>query len=230
MKNVWLSIVLCALALPFGARAQTDPALETDLAKFSYALGLQIARNLTQQGLDRVDADALALAVGDVLAGKPPRIAPEAMQAAAAAIREKVVAERNVEAERNRSAGEAFLAKNREAEGVRVLDSGVQYREIQAGAGDQPGADDTVVVHYRGKLLDGTEFDSSFGRGEPTEFKVGQVIQGWQDALRQMRPGAEWEVWIPSDLAYGARGAGGKIGPHSTLHFSIQLIEVKAGT
>jgi FKBP-type peptidyl-prolyl cis-trans isomerase FklB len=108
-----------------------------------------------------------------------------------------------------------------------VLDSGLQYRVVEPGTGESPAETDTVVVHYRGRLLDGTEFDSSYGRGEPAEFGVGQVIPGWQQALQLMPVGSKWEVWIPASLAYGTEGTGG-IGPNETLHFDIELIEIKS--
>ncbi len=218
-----LALAVCSAA----AVAQTDTRLESVLQRYSYGLGLQVGQSLRQQGLDEIDAAALALAIGDVLAGAQPRVTQDEMRAAVAEYREQLTARRTADGERNRAAGAKFLAGNRDREGVVALDSGVQYRVVETGSGSQPVGSSTVIVHYRGKLLDGTEFDSSFRRGEPTELGVGQVIPGWQEALKLMREGDRWEVWIPGDQAYGPRGAGQSIGPHETLHFEIELIEVK---
>ena len=122
--------------------------------------------------------------------------------------------------------GEAFLAENAKADGIQVTDSGLQYREIEPGSGDSPKLSDTVRCHYAGTLIDGTEFDSSYSRGMPAEFPVSGVISGWTEALQMMKPGAKWEVFLPSDIAYGPRGAGGAIGPNETLIFTIELLAV----
>ncbi|MEM6329814.1 MAG: FKBP-type peptidyl-prolyl cis-trans isomerase [Planctomycetota bacterium] len=122
--------------------------------------------------------------------------------------------------------GEAFLAENAKADGVQVTDSGLQYREIEPGSGEPPKLSDTVRCHYAGTLIDGAEFDSSYSRGQPAEFPVSGVIAGWTEALQMMKPGAKWEVFLPSDIAYGSRGAGGAIGPDETLIFTIELLAV----
>ena len=126
-----------------------------------------------------------------------------------------------------REKGEAFLAENAKKEGVKTLPSGLQYKVITEGKGKQPTKNDTVVVHYKGTLIDGREFDSSHKRGEPAEFGVTQVIKGWTEALQLMKEGAKWEVYLPWQLAYGANGAGGLIGPHETLVFEVELLKVK---
>ncbi|MFL2555404.1 MAG: FKBP-type peptidyl-prolyl cis-trans isomerase, partial [Gammaproteobacteria bacterium] len=123
--------------------------------------------------------------------------------------------------------GENFLAKNKNKEGVIVLPSGLQYEIIKMGNGEKPNINSTVVVHYRGTLIDGTEFDSSYARGEPIELNLGQVIKGWQEALQLMPVGSKWKTVIPSTLAYGERGAGRMIGPNATLLFDIELISIK---
>ena len=135
---------------------------------------------------------------------------------------------RSREAADNLAAGRAFLASNAENEGVAQTPDGLQYRILRAGEGATPTAEDRVVLHYRAGLLDGTEFDSSYGRGEPTEFMLGAVIPGGQAALQLMPVGSRWEVWIPAELAYGERGAGGSIGPNQALHFEIELLEIKS--
>ena len=218
------------LALVAGMQAPAaddGPALESSLQRLSYMIGLQIGQSLRQQGLDEIDAAALAAALDDVFGNRRPRLTLEEMQAAQAAFQAERAARQSRQAADNLAAGEAFLASNAENEGVEQATEGLQYRILRAGDGATPTAEDRVVVHYRGRLLDGTEFDSSYGRGEPTEFMLGAVIPGWQVALQLMQVGAHWEVWIPAGLAYGERGAGGSIGPNQALHFEIELLEIR---
>ena len=220
------------LALVVGVRspsADEHPALDTNLQRLSYMIGLQVGQSLRRQGLEQIDAAALAAALGDVYADRPPRLTLEEMQGAQAAFQAEQESKQSRQAADNLEAGQAFLAANAEEEGVVQTPDGLQYRILRAGDGTAPSAEDRVVVHYRGRLLDGTEFDSSYGRGEPTEFMLGAVIPGWQAALELMQVGAHWEVWIPAGLAYGERGAGGSIGPNQTLHFEIELLEIKPG-
>ena len=219
-----------ALAAAMSATAaEEDPQLESTIQRLSYAVGLQIGQSLRRQGLDEIDAAALASALEDVYADRPPRLTIEQMQAAQAAYQAESAARQGRQAESNLAAGRAFLASNAANEGVAETPDGLQYRILRAGEGATPKAEDRVVVHYRGRLLDGTEFDSSYGRGEPTEFMLGAVIPGWQAALQLMPVGSHWEVWIPAELAYGERGAGGAIGPNQALHFEIELLEIKPG-
>jgi len=215
--------VLCA---SLAAHAEEDPDLSTDIQRFSYGIGLQIGQNLKAQGLDDLDAAALAAAVEDVVKGRDIRLTVDEMKLAAQSYQQKRQAEETKAAEVNRAAGEKFLTANQDEDGVVALDSGLQYRVVSEGDGETPTETDTVVVHYEGQLLDGTVFDSSYSRGQPTELQVGKVIPGWQQALQLMPVGSEWEVWVPSDLAYGDKGAG-PIGPNETLHFNIQLLEIK---
>ena len=217
-----------AAAMPATA-AEEDPQLESTVQRLSYAVGLQIGQSLRRQGLHEIDAAALAAALEDVYAARPPRLTIEQMQAAQAAYQAESAAQQGKQAEANLAAGREFLASNAESEGVVETPDGLQYRILRAGEGATPTAEDRVVVHYRGRLLDGTEFDSSHGRGEPTEFMLGAVIPGWQAALQLMPVGSHWEVWIPAELAYGERGAGGAIGPNQALHFEIELLEIKPG-
>ncbi len=132
-------------------------------------------------------------------------------------------------AAKNQTEGEAFLTENAKKEGVVVTASGLQYKVLEAGEGDSPMPSDVVTVHYRGTLVDGTQFDSSYDRGQPATFPVGGVIAGWTEALQLMKPGAKWQLVIPADLAYGERGAGQVIGPNSTLLFDVELISVEKG-
>ena len=207
--------------------ADDDLELESNLQRMSYMIGLQIGMSLNQQGLQEIDAAALAAAVDDVLNRRRPRITDEEIQAVQAELRASRAADQARQGAANLAAGREFLAANRENEGVVEMPDGIQYRILRAAEGPAPSVDDQVVVHYRGRLLDGTEFDSSYQRGEPAEFPLGGVIPGWQAALQAMPQGSHWEVWIPAALAYGERGAGGAIGPNQVLHFEIELLEIK---
>jgi FKBP-type peptidyl-prolyl cis-trans isomerase FklB len=219
-----LAALFVAVLVP--VHAEESKPLTTNVEKFSYAVGLQIGQNLKRQGLVGIDARAIALAIEDILEGRDVRVSMEEMRTAVTAYQNELNAEKLAAGEKNRAAGEDFLEKNGARDGIVVLDSGLQYRVVESGNGGSPTETDTVVVHYRGRLLDGSEFDSSYGRGQPTEFGVGQVIPGWQQALQLMNVGAKWEVWIPASLAYGVDG-NGSIGPNQTLHFDIELIEIK---
>lgn len=208
--------------------ADESKKLESNVQKFSYAVGLQLGDNLKNQGILDLDVDALASGIRDYLEGADLKLTAEEIQQAVAAYQQEMLEERLALAEENREAGEAFLKKNGKRDGVVVLESGVQYEVVEKGAGEKPTETDIVVVNYRGYLLDGSEFDSSFSRGQPTELEIAQVIPGWQQTLQLMQVGAKWKVWIPSDLAYGLRGAGNKIGPNELLHFDIELVSIKA--
>lgn len=231
MKSTYragLSVLLLTVSAG-GVHAQ-DAALETELAKYSYAMGYSIGSQvLNQFGSENIelDAEAFARAMRDAISRSEPALEPGEMQAVVMARREKEAAEQQALAESAIEAGEAYLEENAAREGVVTTDSGMQYEVLEAGSGKQPAASDTVVVHYRGTLLDGTEFDSSHDRGEPATFALEGIIPGWQEALQLMQEGAKWRVVLPSDLAYGPRGAGGRIGPNETLIFEIELIEVK---
>ena len=220
-----------------GAAVQGDIALETQTQKSSYVSGTDIGGRMAGQGFE-IDRLALIAGLEDSLTGAEPRLSEEEAQAVittlmeerqaiAAEQQEKAEAERAEAAEKNRAEGETFLAANKEKDGVVTTDSGLQYRVIVEGTGEKPTAEDTVRVHYRGTLIDGTEFDSSYARGEPAEFQVNRVIAGWTEALQLMSEGAKWELYIPSDLAYGSRGAGADIGPDAVLIFEVELIKAK---
>ena len=224
-----LPVAACVAALAAGAHpaAADGVTLESSLERLSYLLGYRIGSSLHGQGMREIDPAVHAAAIEDALNQRDPRLTAEEMQAAEAEYRAGLAAGQAREAAANLAAGQAFLASNAGNEGVMEMPGGLQYRILRAGEGPKPAADDRVVVHYWGRLLDGTEFDSSYRRGEPTELPVAGVIRGWQMALQAMPKGSRWEVWIPAALAYGERGAGGAIGPNQTLHFEIELIEVK---
>ena len=208
--------------------------LETDEQKFSYAMGYAIGSQIRGQFGSNGDMEIVARALSDVLLGKDPLMSNDeigevlqAEQQKAQEREQQAAAEMQAKGDAALEAGKAFLAENAKKDGVVTTDSGLQYKVITAAEGKSPSASDTVVVHYRGTLLDGTEFDSSYQRNNPAEFSLGGIIPGWQEVLQLMTPGAKWEVFIPSHLAYGPRGAGGLIGPNETLIFEIELLEVK---
>ncbi len=226
MKTVTSAALVLAL-VSVASFADESKKLESNVQKFSYAIGLQLGDNLKNQGIIDLDEEAVAQGIRDYLDGNDLKLTPEEIQQAVVAYQQEMLETRLALAKKNREAGETFLESNGERDGVVVLESGVQYEVVEKGTGDNPTETDIVVVHYRGYLLDGSEFDSSFSRGEPTELEIAQVIPGWQQTLQLMKVGAKWKVWIPSDLAYGLRGAGSKIGPNELLHFDIELLSIK---
>jgi len=191
----------------------------------AYAIGVSLGQNLKQQGIE-LDADIVARGLTDVLRDRKPALGPRQMQEALTALQQSLQAKSEAEAEQNLEEGTAFLEARAEEEDVRVTDSGLQYKIIEEGEGESPSESDRVKVHYTGTLVDGTEFDSSRARGEPAVFRVDRVIAGWTEALTMMKPGAHWQLYLPPDLAYGQRGAGGQIGPNAVLVFDVELLEV----
>jgi FKBP-type peptidyl-prolyl cis-trans isomerase len=175
-----------------------------------------------------LDAEVLSAAIRDALSGKESRLTDEEMLAAVASLQERTVAAMQAsikeKAQKNLAEGEKFLAENKTKEGIKTTDSGLQYKVLEEGEGPSPKAGDTVTVHYRGTLVDGTEFDSSYQRGEPATFPLTGVIPGWTEALQLMKKGSKWVLFIPSELAYGERGAGNRIPPNSTLIFEVEMI------
>ncbi len=200
--------------------------LDTDKKRFSYIIGMQIGQQFKNDNVD-LDEAAFMAAIKDVAAGVQPQLSQQEMQATMERIQQQREDAAQQQGEKNRLEGEKFLAANKSKSGVKELPSGLQYKVIKAGAGAKPLATDTVEVHYRGTLINGTEFDSSHSRGQPATFPVNGVIMGWQEALQAMQEGAKWQIFVPSDLAYGSRGAGAQIGPNATLIFEVELLDVK---
>ena len=226
----WIMPVCWLIALSPSAVADEQSLIRTDQQMVSYTLGYQIGGQLAVQireGEVDLDPEAFAQAIADVLAGRPPAMTSVQMEAALAMFQQQQNSRRNSAVETGQSRGEAFQVEYSQRQGVVATASGLQYRVIETGEGRSPGPADTVVVHYVGQLIDGTEFDSSRGRGTPATFSLGGIIPGWQEALQLMHEGDIWEVVIPSELAYGAQGAGASIGPNETLIFEIELIGVK---
>jgi len=209
------------------APAQDAPALATQKDKRSYALGVDIGVTLAQQTLD-VDSGLLVRGLEDALTGKKMLLSQDEIHALVVELhtemQQKQIAAAQQRAERNKKDGEAFLAANRAKEGVVTLPSGLQYKVLKAGEGPRPTIADTVVCNYRGTLVDGTEFDSSYKRNEPLSIPVGRVIKGWTEALQLMPVGSKWQLVVPANLAYGERGPGG---PNSTLIFEVELLSIK---
>lgn len=210
--------------------SQTAPpasgALDSDRARYSYTIGYQIGSSL-QQRLEDIDAETLAQGVREALSGTEAQLKPEEMQAALETYQQMQTKKAEDRKQAAAAEGTAFLEANRDKEGVTETESGLQYQVIESGSGKQPKAEDTVEVHYRGTLLDGTEFDSSYSRGESTTLPVSGVIPGWQEALQLMKEGGKWKIFVPPKLAYGEQGAGDVIGPNETLVFEIELLSVK---
>jgi len=207
--------------------SNTENTIKTDADKVSYGIGLQLGQQVKSQSFPGFNLDSLIIGLSDVFNNEPLRFPEDEMQAAFSAINQQVQAEAANAAAGNKEAGKAYLSENAQKEGVITTDSGLQYEIITIGSGPKPSQNDTVVTHYHGSLIDGTVFDSSVQRGEPAQFPVNGVIQGWIEALQLMPVGSKWRLSIPSDLAYGDQGSAPVIGPGATLIFEIELLEIK---
>ena len=224
MKKINLLIVSVALIFSSCTETASYKTPETEMEKVSYSLGVNMASSVKSQGLESIDANAVAKAFNDVFEGKDLDISEEESMSILQEFFGKLQAEKSAKAN---EAGKTYLAENAKKEGVTTTESGLQYEVIKSGTGAKPSQSDQVTVHYHGTLLDGTVFDSSVDRGEPASFGVTQVIKGWTEALQLMSIGDKWKLTIPSDLAYGDQGAGGMIGPGATLVFEVELLGIK---
>ena len=204
--------------------------LTTDAQKFGYAIGVDIGKSLSPVK-DEVDVDALIMGMEETLAGKAPQLDDETREKVKSEVsrklQEKQLAERTAKAAAAKEAGEKFLAENGKRAGVKTTASGLQYEILTEGTGPTPKASDKVTVHYKGTLIDGTEFDSSYARGQPVTFPLGNVIPGWTEGLQLVKTGGKAKLFIPSNLGYGERGAGAKIGPNETLVFEVELVAIE---
>jgi FKBP-type peptidyl-prolyl cis-trans isomerase FklB len=230
MKNLKsVPVLLATLLVSVNAVAEVGKP-QTNQDQFSYAIGYQIGSQIAQQlkseGLD-VNPAFLAKALEDVIAGNEPALTIDEMNAAISSAQQQAQEQTMVDAQLAVEAGETFRNQYAEQDGVMRTDSGMLYRILDEGSGEKPAASDTVVVHYRGTLINGAEFDSSIKRNQPATFGLNSIIPGWQEILQLMPEGSRWEVVIPPALAYGSTGAGGMIGPEETLIFEIELIEIK---
>ena len=230
--NVRTMVVAGMMLSASVAFAAESLELKTPKDKASYAIGMDMGNSLKRNEVD-VDPEILGRAIKDLLTGQKTLMTEEEVKTTLTALQQEMQGKRQekmkAEGEKNKKAGEAFLAENKKKEGVKTLPSGLQYKVVSEGKGNMPKAEDTVTVQYKGTLMDGTEFDSSYKRGQPATFPVNGVIKGWTEALQLMKEGAKWMLYIPSDLAYGETGtAGGPIGPNTPLIFEVELVSIKA--
>lgn len=223
MRVIFALIVLTLMATPVLAQDLT-----TDKGKLSYAVGWDIGEDIQRRGAE-FDVETIIAAVRDSSAGKEPQVPSEEMVAMLTELQQKVRQEQAEAfqklADDNQKAADDFLQANLGKNGIVALPSGVQYRIIEEGEGSRPGMEDTVKVHYRGSKINGHEFDSSFARGVPEEFPVNTVLRGWQEVLPLMKTGATWQIFVPPELAFGARG-NPPVGPNEALMFDLKLVEI----
>lgn len=221
---------ILSFLLVFGLVNAEAQDLKTDKERLSYSMGVATATQMKRQSID-IDVDMVAKGLRDVLSGNKLQMTEQQIQETLAKFQKEMTAKQEEKnkhlAETNKKDGVAFLAKNKDRDGVKALPSGLQYKVITEGKGRKPKESDTISAHYRGTLIDGTEFDSSFKRGQPVTFPVKGVIKGWTEALQLMKEGSKWQLFIPSELAYGERGTGAQIGPNATLIFEVELVSIK---
>ena len=226
-----LSIVIAAVALASTCFAQEKTELKDTKDKVSYSIGLDIGSTFKKQKMD-INLDILQKGLKDGVSGAKPLLTEDEVKATMTAY-SKEMTEKQMNANKeagikNAAAGEVFLSENKKKEGVKTTASGLQYKVLKEGTGPTPKSTDSVTTNYRGTLIDGTEFDSSYKRGEPATFPVSGVIKGWTEALLLMKVGSKYQLYIPHVLAYGERGAGQDIGPNETLIFEVELLAIKA--
>lgn len=229
MSNKILPVAMCMALFAGYSAAADETTLKEQGDKVNYSIGYQIGSDFRRQGVD-IDPGIVLKGVEDALSGDEPLLKPDEMHATLAELQRRVKAEQqkgqqNTGAQ-NLARAEAFLAENAQQAGVETLSSGLQYKVMASGKGASPAASDTVTVHYRGTLLDGSEFDSSYSRNQPATFAVNRVIAGWTEALQLMQVGDKWQLFIPPELAYGERGFGNKIPANSALIFEVELLSV----
>src|SRR6266480_4044450 len=224
MKRFIIIVSASLLVLPLFGQ-EKSPQLKDQKEKVSYSIGLQIGFNLSRQKVD-VSPDVLSAGIKDALAGKP-QLNPDQIKEVMSTFEKDMEQKQKEVGEKNKTEGTKFLEDNKKKEGVKTTASGLQYKVLKEGNGAQPKATDTVTVNYRGTLINGTEFDSSYKRGQPASFPVNGVIKGWTEALQLMKVGSKYQLWIPSSLAYGERSVSPEIGPNATLIFEVELLDAK---
>ncbi len=236
MKKTLVAVAVASIVL-VGCSADKEPAaqvekpytLETEQQKLGYSLGLMLGERL-KSDVEELDVDALRRAVETVYSGAEPLLKPEEVEATMMAFQKKKIEEQQAAvtkmAEDNLAKGQAYMAENGKKEGVVTTESGLQYEVLTAGEGATPKAEDTVKVHYRGSLISGTDFDSSYSRGEPVSFPLNGVIPGWTEGLQLMKVGGKSRLVLPAELAYGPGGMGEAIGPNETLVFEVELLDI----
>src|SRR5438094_1868623 len=224
MKRLILIFAAGSLALPLFGQ-EKSPQLKDQKDKVSYSIGLNIGFNLSRQNV-QINADVLTAGIKDAIAGKP-QLTTDQVKEVMATFEKDMQQKQKAAGEKNASEGTKFLEENKKKEGVKTTASGLQYKAIKDGTGAQPKATDTVTVNYRGTLINGTEFDSSYKRGEPASFPLNGVIKGWTEGLQLMKVGSKYQFFVPPNLAYGERAVGPDIAPNSTLIFEVELLDVK---
>src|SRR5437868_8342506 len=224
MKNFILIVSASLLALPVVGQ-EKSPQLKDQKDKVSYSIGMNIGFNLSKQKVD-INPDILAAGIKDAMAGKP-QLTSDQVKDVMAQFEKDMEQKQKQAAEKNKTDGTKFLEENKKKEGVKTTASGLEYKALKEGTGAQPKATDTVTVNYRGTLMDGTEFDSSYKRGQPATFPLNGVIKGWTEALQLMKAGSKYQLFVPANLAYGERAVGPDISPNSTLIFEVELTGVK---
>jgi len=227
MKIKLVTAAVLGLALSSAIAATDAASLSTDTDKLSYSIGADLGKNFKAQGIE-INPTALANGMQDGMGAGPLALTEDQMKQVLTNFQKDLMAKRTAElnkkSDENKTKGEAFLADNKTKPGVVALPSGLQYKILEVGKGEKPGKNDTVTVEYTGHLINGTVFDSTEKTGKPATFQVSQVIPGWTEALQLMPAGSTWEIYVPANLAYGARNVGGPIGPNETLIFKIHLI------
>ena len=223
MKATRIAQFLCILSVVFVVSCTAS--LTSDNAKVSYGIGMQFANDMKNRGMD-IDMKAFSQAVDDVFKGRKNRLTDDELRIAFQKVSEEMMKKQMDKAKENSKIGDDYLQKNKGKEGVKVTSSGLQYKVLKEGTGMAPKATDIVKVHYRGTLIDGTEFDSSYKRNQPAEFQLNQVIPGWTEGLQLMKVGSKYQLTLPSNLAYGERGNQGIPG-NSILIFDVELLDVK---
>jgi FKBP-type peptidyl-prolyl cis-trans isomerase FklB len=224
MKQFILVVSASLLALPLFGQDKS-PQLKDQKDKVSYSIGLNIGFNLSRQKVE-VNPDVLAAGIRDAIAGKP-QLTTDQVKDVMAQFEKDMEQKQKQAGEKNKTDGAKFLEDNKKKPGIKTTASGLQYKVEKEGTGTPPKATDTVKVNYRGTLIDGTEFDSSYKRGQPVTFPVNGVIKGWTEALQLMKPGSKYQLFIPSTLAYGERSVSPELGPNATLIFDVELLEVQ---
>src|SRR6266511_559383 len=224
MKRFILIYAAFLLTLPLFAQEKSPP-LKDQKDKVSYSIGLNIGSNLARQNVE-INPDSLIAGVRDGIAGKP-QLTQDQVKEVMTALEKDMQAKQKAAGEKSAAEGTKFLEENKKKEGVKATASGLQYKVLKEGTGAQPKATDMVTVNYRGTLVNGKEFDSSYKRGQPVTFPLNGVIKGWTEALQLMPVGSKWQLFIPPNLAYAERGAGGDIGPNATLIFEVELMDAK---
>lgn len=228
LNKKFIGAAVLMVTMAYGCQ-ESVPAIETDMDRVSYAIGYDIGRSIQGEQIEGLDLDVMFRGMKDAATGEGVMTDDEMMEALMKFqqdMMDRQQREARERGENNLSEGRIFLDMNAQREDVNVTSSGLQYRVVEEGSGPRPGPTSEVTVHYRGTLIDGTEFDSSFSRGEPASFPLNRVIPGWTEGLQLMREGATYEFFIPSELGYGERGTQGLIGPNAVLIFEVQLISI----